>query len=467
MPRQVMVALVALVALVGVARPLAQNGAVVRLAAPAGASVKSALLPLSAGELLQVTVEAPGGAAPPNISVFVHDEDGELLDRDDPESVQTMYSWRAPGTGRYYVLARNSGAGAGTVIVTRREPGSPGPPGPQTRGQTSNYATVRVFFATDRSRVGSTPARFFGTEPAAAITYGHSDVSVPRDHRLGELEGPSIFRLEFRSDPEKHVTVLRVEPSPRESFASAVRTRVAASTRKEALLFVHGFNVSFEDAVRRAAQLAYDLAFDGPALVFSWPSQEGALVTDYRRDERNAELSVDNLRRVMMDLLDAPDPPTLHVIAHSMGNRVLAGALQQIAASTPARKVRRVAMIAPDIDAELFRRAAGRIAAATERLTLYASSADAALRLSQTFAGYPRAGQGGAGIVVVPGMDTIDASSVDTSLTGLYHSYYADNSTVLSDLFAYFRGQNPDARFGLAPIKAQQGMYWLFRPAAR
>ena len=456
--------LVTLVAIVYGAHPLAQD-TVVRLQAPAGAQVRSALLQLASGDSIQITVEADSGPAQPNVSVFVHAEDGELLDRDDPESLQSVYSWRAPRAGRYYVLAQNAGDGAGVVVITTRPGG--GQTDPQTRGQASNYATVRVFFATDRSRVGSEPSRFFGTTPGSEVTFGYSDVSVPRDHRLGELEGPSIFRLEFRNDPEKHVVLLRVAPSSPAAFAAAVRTRVAASARKEALLFVHGFNVSFEDAVRRAAQISYDLAFDGPTVAFSWPSQEGALVTDYRRDERNAELSADNLRRVMLDLLGGSESITLHVIAHSMGNRVLSAALQQMATTVPMRKVKRVAMIAPDIDAEVFRRAAGRLAAVAERVTLYASSADAALRASESFAGYPRAGQGGANIVIVPGIDTIDASAVDTSLTGLYHSYYADNATVLSDLFAYFRGRDPDARFGLTPIQETRGLYWRFRPAVR
>jgi esterase/lipase superfamily enzyme len=36
---------------------------------------------------------------------------------------------------------------------------------------------------------------------------------------------------------------------------------------------VHGYNVSFDDAALRTAQLAYDLTFDCPAAFFSWPSK--------------------------------------------------------------------------------------------------------------------------------------------------------------------------------------------------
>jgi hypothetical protein len=46
---------------------------------------------------------------------------------------------------------------------------------------------------------------------------------------------------------------------------------------------------------------------------------------------------------------------------------------------------------------------------------------------------HPRAGDAGEGLVVHPGIETVDASRVDTSLLG--HSYYGDNKTVLADLF--------------------------------
>jgi hypothetical protein len=38
--------------------------------------------------------------------------------------------------------------------------------------------------------------------------YGTRDVSIPRDRRMGELESPSIGRLQFREDPSKDVVLL-------------------------------------------------------------------------------------------------------------------------------------------------------------------------------------------------------------------------------------------------------------------
>jgi esterase/lipase superfamily enzyme len=252
-------------------------------------------------------------------------------------------------------------------------------------------------------------------------------------------------------------------------FFKQISDRVSMSARKEAFVFVHGFNVAFDDAVRRTAQMSYDLAFEGPAITFSWPSQASLAPLDYTKDQRNADVSAQALQEFLLRLKGTSSQLTVHLVAHSMGNRVLARALERLGdvRSTGKPPLQEVAMMAPDIDAELFRQAAGKIAASAQHVTLYASSADLALKAAQKVAGYPRAGEGGNGLVVVPGIDTIDASTVETSWLGLSHAYYADNSTILSDLFGLIRGKRPAERFGLQPIKIPSGTYWQFRPAAR
>jgi esterase/lipase superfamily enzyme len=234
------------------------------------------------------------------------------------------------------------------------------------------------------------------------------------------------------------------------------------------LLFVHGFNVTFEDSLRRTAQLAYDLAFDGPAIAFSWPSQGSPLPLAYTRDQRNADISAVHLARLLERLMSGNT--NVHIVAHSMGGRVLAAAIQQLNRSNQLKSASvlgEMAFLAPDIDAELFKTAANQIAASATRVTLYASSRDTALRLARRVSGYSRAGEAGPEILIVRGLHTIDASEVDTSLLGLNHSYFADNTSVLSDLFALLRGRSPEDRFGLTPVRTANGIYWRFRPATR
>jgi esterase/lipase superfamily enzyme len=106
---------------------------------------------------------------------------------------------------------------------------------------------------------------------------------------MGELEGPSILRLELRADPEKHVHVVSVQSEEKRAFLRRVASRVDASPKREVLVFIHGFNTTFEYATRRAAQVAADLGFNGAPVVFSWPSAGSAGPLAYQRDGRNAD----------------------------------------------------------------------------------------------------------------------------------------------------------------------------------
>ena len=63
--------------------------------------------------------------------------------------------------------------------------------------------------------------------------------------------------------------------------------------------------------------------------------------------------------------------------------------------------------------------------------------------------------------IILEHMDSIDVTDVDTSLLG--HSYYADNCTVLSDIFSLFNlEKNPSERFNLAKVESLKGIYWAF-----
>ena len=288
---------------------------------------------------------------------------------------------------------------------------------------------------------------------------------------MGEVEGPSIWRLEFRVDPAKHIVMGPLVDANERLFLSEVRDLVKKSMKHECLIFVHGFNVPFDDAIRRTAQIKYDIGFDGVPILFSWPSQGSLAPSNYRKDERNAALSADSLHRFLLLLGSNVPGVTIHIITHSMGSRVVAGALEQLSAEAHAasrKPIGEVAFLAPDIDAERFRRAVSKLTGAAVRLTLYASDKDEALLLSERNAGYKRAGQAGSDLVIVPGIDTIDATQVETATLGLRHLYYADNSTILSDLFQLLRGFSPTDRSArLRQAGTQPNVYYRFLPAAR
>jgi esterase/lipase superfamily enzyme len=218
--------------------------------------------------------------------------------------------------------------------------------------------------------------------------------------------------------------------------------------------------VTFEDAARRAAQLAYDLHFEGVPAFYSWPS-EGSL-TKYLVDANNATWAEPHFRDFLKILRDELGADTVHVIAHSMGNRLLANTLAALSSGTTAgeARLRQIVFAAPDMDADTFRHVAGAFANKAERLTLYASSGDHALAASQRIQKYPRAGQSGLDLVIVPTVDTLDASAVKTEFLG--HSYFGDSDSILSDLFYLIRnGTAPSDRARLQKKQLYGSTYWL------
>ena len=296
------------------------------------------------------------------------------------------------------------------------------------------------------------------------LELGSCEVSIPKRHEVGELESPSMLRLEFQEDPNKHVVLLKVESAPAAEFYANLRANVAKAKQNSALVFIHGYNVTFEDAARRTAQIAHDLKFGGVPLFYSWPSQ-GKLL-DYAVDETNAVWTAAHLRQFLADVARQSGAKQIHLIAHSMGNRALTGALKDLALQRPepARpQFDQVLLTAPDIDADVFKNEiAPAITKTAERVTLYASSNDAALLLSKKLHGYPRAGEAGRDIVIVPGMDTVDVTAVDTSLLG--HSYYGDSGSVLSDFVEVLQDAKPaDQRKWLRPEFLGANKYWVFQ----
>ena len=265
----------------------------------------------------------------------------------------------------------------------------------------------------------------------------------------------------WRENPNKDFVITRFEEQSGDGFFLDLRATTGKSAGKQAFVFVHGFNVPFEAAVYRTAQLAYDLDFDGAPILYSWPS-EGKL-TGYPTDLNNNEWTVDHLSTFLRQVSEQSGAQTIHLIAHSMGNRALVNALAQLAASPAATQphFNQVVLTAPDIDASIFKTLAVRFQPLVARATLYASSKDEALVASKTYQGYQRAGDTDPAVVIVPGMDTIDVSSVDSNLIG--HFYYGDNVSVISDLKRVLEGVAAPMRATLQSVNAGSASYWMFK----
>lgn len=234
-------------------------------------------------------------------------------------------------------------------------------------------------------------------------------------------------------------------------------------SENDALIFVHGYNVSFEDCVRRTAQFAVDLEFPGIAIAYSWPS--AGKLTGYAKDANTSEASMFALADFISLVRSRLGLRQVHVIAHSMGSRLVARALNQNvpkAQPAPLAALQHVVFAAPDIDPITFSGFAKEFTRSCSRCTLYASNHDWALAASRFVYRSVRAGTAAAGETLIHGVDSIDASLVDQSLMG--HSYFVEQRSVLADLHELLdTNAAPGNRFGLQEVAVPEGRYWRFK----
>jgi esterase/lipase superfamily enzyme len=326
-----------------------------------------------------------------------------------------------------------------------------------------NLAIVKVFYATDRSRTSqSEPAKLFGNK-RGSLSYGSCEVAVPRDPKMAKLEEASTLRMELSDLADKQPSLRKVSPRGYDTYLDNLRSVIAKSSKKSAFVFVPGYNVTFADAARRTAQLKYDLGFDGAPIFFSWPSKGRA--DAYAADELDVEWAQPDLKEFLKDVAAKTKARNIYLIAHSMGNRALTKAYIYLISERPELKklFREVILVAPDLDADLFQRdIAPALAAAANRTTIYSSSRDLTLKASNKYQNYQRVGDSGSNLVVYDGIETIDASNVDTGLGR--HTQLAGNTSVTSDLYYLIReGKSPGERSGLKAVNAVAGHYWRFK----
>ncbi len=341
----------------------------------------------------------------------------------------------------------------------------PPPPPPPVPGQppsTDGFREVQVWYATHRAPTGDlTPATFYGGQ-RAELSFGVAEVSVPNNRNPGTIPRPSIWTLEFRPDPEKHMILNSVTPvTDRDAFFQRVSSVVARSQQKEVFVFIHGYNTSFEGAAIRTAQLAVDMNLDGAPILYSWPSRASLL--GYQADTRTVadQALLNEVADFLTDVANRTGATRVHLVAHSMGNRVLERALDVIAARTPNQPpmFNEVVFAAADVGVDEFEATWPRILHTGRRFTLYASQRDRALQISQQVNRMQRVGDA-RNIIVRDGLQTVDTTAASGGLLG--HDDFAGSA--LADFRAVmWLSLAPEKRCVLETAQAAQGQrYWAF-----
>ena len=336
---------------------------------------------------------------------------------------------------------------------------------------------INIYFATNRNKMDNATRVTFGGERAEELTVGSANVWIT------EPSAQSKAAPHPTSDETTSVTrlVIKTIATLNEDglvHAAAQQLQDSAHYRSQALVFVHGFNVSFDNALCRAAQIAYDLNFDGPVFLFSWPSrgQAGALgsilaIRHYPYDRESADETAQFLLDFLKRVIVKAGAKKINFLAHSMGNKPMLEALERLKgdAVLGSTSIGEVVMAAPDVEVARFRQLTEATHALGGKMTLYASGNDNALRVSQwVWGGGMRAGYvtSGRPPTIVSDVDSIDVSAAGESPFELNHDVYVSSPLIFKDLRLLLENgvRPPDQRTGAFVLSdGSGGKYWTYR----
>ena len=267
--------------------------------------------------------------------------------------------------------------------------------------------------------------------------------------------------------------VVEAYETAKRQLQGEIATRLGIARRKEVVLFVHGFNTSFESAALTMGELCHFLGRDFVCGIFTWPAggRRGTLF-GYDVDRESAEYAVEDLVKVIRIVGRTPGVERIHLIAHSRGTDTLATALAQLSAeaymrrSSPDREfhIANVVLVAPDLDADVaitkifkvfsdpdlpFGDDAAPEALAPPpgmKLSLYVSPDDQAIAIaSWLFGSIARLGRIDAAmftpeqITAIGMLGAVDIIQVRGTTDFFGHSYFVSNPRVSADIVAMLR----------------------------
>jgi len=287
---------------------------------------------------------------------------------------------------------------------------------------------VTVYVATTRALDPATG--LFTNRRAPRTNFAEYTISVPPNHVSGQIEWP-----DGNPDPARSFVVLRQRPLSSAEFQA--RIAPGASKRRTGV-FIHGFNVNFQEALFQRAQMSVDAGVIGVPVLFAWPSA-GSL-TKYVGDKDAVTASRDSLAEVLEMVARGRQKGEILVLGHSMGGWLTAETLRQLRLTGHGDVLGKLEVVLadPDVDVDVFRSQLAVIGKLQPPLSVLVARDDVALRISSVVAGDrqrvgnldvndPRV-QAAAHQYGVKVIDTTNISSGD----GINHSRFAKLSATLA-----------------------------------
>lgn len=319
-------------------------------------------------------------------------------------------------------------------------------------------ARVSIFFATNRDYQPENKVVVFGDrfnpDGIAALRFGRAEFELG----VGK---PSLKKVSVYPDYKPEEPIERRPPSKMAGgFLDDLRLAMKEGCN-DALLFIHGFNVTFIEALHAGAALAAQLTVEGKPLnvvVFSWPSDGTAVpFMSYYSDREDARTCGAAVARAYLKLYDfmvgLPEAEycerSLHLLAHSMGNYVLRNGLQSLRAKDPRKLVRmfnEIVLAAPDEDDDAFDTddKLRLLPSLGRRVTIYHNHKDRALLISdKTKANPDRLGADGPRMLDLLPKKVVVIDCARVASGGdkhIQHSYFINCPPVIADLQATLEG---------------------------
>ncbi len=324
-----------------------------------------------------------------------------------------------------------------------------------TGTRTEEGVLQTVPFITLRNKTGSNDATDYfgndrGTERAGYCGLSRTPLEV-----LEPIAEKAPFYV-----PDEIVKLETVRELPVEDFWRAMKK---ATNGRRPVLYTHGYYIDFERGCKRASLFQKSLDLTGRFVLFSWPS-DGAIL-NYTRDEADLYWSVAPLVATLTDMVRVFGAGNFDVAAHSLGTRAVFLALAQMAGGQQGNKplVNQLVLLAPDVDAGIFKQQLARIRPLVRNITIYVSSNDTPLALSSQVHGNPRLGEPGPHLEGLTGVEIIDVSGIPVRYPSghLYHLY---NDIVIGDLAQLLNGDKPASQ--RSNLEQSGENYWLLRPEA-
>ncbi|GKY86439.1 alpha/beta hydrolase [Sinisalibacter aestuarii] len=219
-----------------------------------------------------------------------------------------------------------------------------------------------------------------GSARGEGLAFGRYDVSVPPNRKAGTVNLPRLG-----ANPRKHFATINNEIFPSEStFRSQLKAQLLSrpAGRRNAVVFVHGYNTGYEDGLFRFAQFYTDVGLDDVPVHYSWPSAEKLLRYGYDRD--SMLYARDGFEAMLRSVIAAGAERVL-IVGHSMGSMLIMESLREIAIGGNAglrSRIGGVILVSPDIDIDVFRSQVRRIGALPKPFVIFSSKRDRVLEFA-------------------------------------------------------------------------------------